>query len=52
MATRILTADDHLLVREGLASRVGAEPSIGVVCEARDRCEAVEKFAALTPDAM
>jgi DNA-binding NarL/FixJ family response regulator len=41
--TRILVADDHALVREGLKRVVDHEPDLVVVAEAADGAEAVER---------
>jgi DNA-binding NarL/FixJ family response regulator len=40
--TRILVADDHALVREGLKRVLDHEPDLAVVAEAADGAEAVE----------
>ena len=37
---RVLVADDHALLRAGLAKILGAEPDIRIVGEARDGLEA------------
>jgi DNA-binding NarL/FixJ family response regulator len=50
MTIRVLTADDHLVVRAGLAALIATDPGIEVVGEARDGREAVERFAELRPD--
>jgi DNA-binding NarL/FixJ family response regulator len=42
MATRILLADDHALVRRGLRLILDAEPDLTVVAEAANGAEAVE----------
>ncbi len=47
---RVLLADDHALVREGLRAVLGAEGGIEVVGEARDGREAVEACRELSPD--
>jgi PAS domain S-box-containing protein len=47
---RILLADDHKVVREGLASLLGSEPDIRVVGHAANGREAVEMAVALRPD--
>lgn len=39
--TRVLLADDHRLVRHGLALMIDAEPGMSVVAEAADGAEAV-----------
>ncbi|MFF3670927.1 response regulator [Microtetraspora malaysiensis] len=41
--TRILLADDHALVRQGLRLIIDAEPDLTVVAEAADGAEAVER---------
>ena len=47
---RVLIADDHAMVRMGLASLLGTEPDIGVVSEAEDGEDAVKKAVSLRPD--
>jgi DNA-binding NarL/FixJ family response regulator len=47
---RVLIADDHALVREGLRAVLEAEGGIEVVGEARDGAEAVSLCAELSPD--
>lgn len=47
---RMLLADDHFVVREGLVSSLGCEPDIVIVGEASSGKEAVEAFAELQPD--
>jgi DNA-binding NarL/FixJ family response regulator len=47
---RVLIADDHHLVLEGLALIVGREPGFAVVGKARDGVEAVELFRHARPD--
>jgi two-component system response regulator NreC len=42
-AIRVLIADDHAVVRSGLANILGAEPDIKIVGEARDGLEAIQK---------
>ncbi len=41
--TRILIADDHSLVRDGLRGVLDAEPDLAVVAEVADGAEAVER---------
>jgi DNA-binding NarL/FixJ family response regulator len=43
LVTRILVADDHSIVREGLKKVLNAKPDLEVVAEAEDGAEAVEK---------
>ena len=47
---RVLIADDHGIVREGLRAVLGAEPDIEVVGEAATGKEVVERAAKLRPD--
>ncbi len=47
---RVLIADDHPLVREGLRGLISAEPDMELVGEAANGAEAVEQAAALDPD--
>jgi two-component system NarL family response regulator len=47
---RILIADDHPVVREGLAALINRRPDMRVVAEASDGAEAVEKFFLHSPD--
>lgn len=49
-AIRILIADDHGVVREGLTSLINRRADMHVVGEARDGIEAVEQYTALQPD--
>jgi len=47
---RVLLADDHAILREGLASLIEKQPDILVVGEAEDGSECLEKTSALIPD--
>ena len=47
---RILIADDHAIVREGLRALFATEPGMELVAEACDGVEAVEKARAMKPD--
>jgi DNA-binding NarL/FixJ family response regulator len=47
---RVLTADDHPIVRAGIAATLAGEPDIEVVAEARDGVEAVALFETHRPD--
>jgi DNA-binding NarL/FixJ family response regulator len=48
--TTVLLADDHVLVRAGLAALLGGVEHIAVVGEASDGCQAVELATRLRPD--
>lgn len=50
MTIRVLTADDHLVVRAGLAALIATDPGLELVGEARSGQEAVTQYAALRPD--
>jgi DNA-binding NarL/FixJ family response regulator len=50
MNIRVLIADDHPVVRQGLRTFLGAQPDIDVVGEAADGAQAVELAAELKPD--
>jgi DNA-binding NarL/FixJ family response regulator len=47
---RVLTVDDHELVRKGLAAILGAEPQMQLVAEASTAAEAVQLFRQHRPD--
>lgn len=47
---KVLIADDHRVVREGLAAILKTKDDINVVGEAQDGVEAVEKTKTLMPD--
>jgi two-component system, NarL family, response regulator len=49
-AIRVLLADDHAIVRNGVAQILNEERGISVVAEAADGAEAVELFARDRPD--
>ncbi len=48
LVSRILIADDHALVRDGVKHVINAEPDLEVVADAADGAEAIER--ALAPD--
>src|SRR5271156_5379201 len=47
---RVLSVDDHALLRKGLAAVVNAEPDMKLVAEACSGEEAIEKFRVHRPD--
>jgi DNA-binding NarL/FixJ family response regulator len=47
---KILTVDDHPLLREGIAAVLGNQPDMSVVGEASNGHEALEQCRALRPD--
>src|SRR5215469_14124015 len=47
---RILTVDDHPLLREGIASLVGTQTDMAIIGEASSGREAVDSFRKLQPD--
>jgi DNA-binding NarL/FixJ family response regulator len=47
---RILTVDDHALLRKGIASLVNVEPDMKLVAEASNGEEAIEQFRLHRPD--
>jgi DNA-binding NarL/FixJ family response regulator len=47
---RILTVDDHPLLRKGIAALVNAEPDMKLVAEASNGQEAIEQFRLHHPD--
>src|SRR6202521_4045034 len=47
---RILSVDDHPLLREGIAALVNTEPDMKLVAEASNGEEAIEKFRSHRPD--
>ena len=47
---RVLTADDHALLREGIGALVNLEPDMQVVAQAGTGREAIEKFKEHRPD--
>jgi DNA-binding NarL/FixJ family response regulator len=49
-AIRILTADDHALIRAGVASFLATEPGLEVVAEATNGEEAIERYREVRPD--
>jgi len=47
---RILTVDDHPLLREGIAAAIGRQTDMVLVAEANNGREAIEQFRAHHPD--
>ena len=46
----VLTVDDHLLLREGVAAVIEGQPDMKVIGEAGSGQEAIERFRRLRPD--
>jgi DNA-binding NarL/FixJ family response regulator len=49
---RILVADDHPVVRDGLTAMLGTQPDLEVVGEASSGADALRRVAELAPDVM
>ena len=47
---RILVADDHPIVREGVAALVGGQPDMSIVGQASNGREAIQQFRAQQPE--
>ena len=52
MTIRVLLADDHALLREGLRSLLAAHPGISVVADVGDGREALRRTEELKPDVL
>jgi len=50
--TRILLADDHAMLRAGLAALLNGQPDLEVIGEAGDGAEAIKKAQELEPDVL
>lgn len=49
---RVMLAEDHAVVREGLAALLAVQPDMEVVAQATNGREAVERFLEFTPDVL
>ncbi len=47
---RVLVADDHTLLREGVVALLAADPVVRVVAETSDGLDTIDKAVALQPD--
>jgi DNA-binding NarL/FixJ family response regulator len=47
---RILAVDDHSIIREGIAARIGIQKDMVLVAEAADGREAIQQFRTHRPD--
>ena len=47
---RIMTVDDHPLIRQGIAAVVSADPDLELVAEATNGLEAIQQFRTHRPD--
>jgi len=47
---RVLVADDHPVVRDGLSALINRQPDMKVVAEAGEGSEAVEQYSQFRPD--
>ncbi len=47
---RVLSIDDHPLLREGIATLINNQPDMSVVGEASSGHEAIERFRELRPE--
>lgn len=50
LSIRVVVADDHVMIRQGIAALIDAEADMAVVGQARDGREAIEMVAAHQPD--
>jgi len=50
MPIRILTVDDHPMLREGIAAAIARQPDMAIVGEATNGREAIETFRKTRPD--
>ncbi|MBC8078691.1 MAG: DNA-binding response regulator, partial [Chloroflexales bacterium] len=47
---RVLLADDHAVLREGLAALINAQDDMQVIAHASDGASAIDQALALRPD--
>ncbi|HEV3333896.1 MAG TPA: response regulator transcription factor, partial [Bryobacteraceae bacterium] len=47
---RIMAADDHVLLRKGIAAIIASQPDMSLVAEASNGREAVEQYRTHRPD--
>jgi len=47
---RILSVDDHPLIRQGISGLVATQPDLSLIAEAVNGCEAIEQFQRHRPD--
>src|ERR1017187_6914281 len=47
---RILSIDDHPLLREGIAAIINSQPDMALVAEAASGAEGIQKYRELVPD--
>jgi two-component system, NarL family, response regulator len=47
---RVLIADDHLIVRQGLATIINRDPEMTVIAQAEDGQQAIDRFREHQPD--
>jgi DNA-binding NarL/FixJ family response regulator len=47
---RVLSVDDHPLIRDGIAMVINSQPDMVLIAEASGGAEALQKFRALRPD--
>lgn len=52
MSTKIMIADDHILIREGIKQLLEFDGSINVVAEAGDGNECLDKLESIHPDVL